>query len=209
MDVTWNWQGSKEHSYTKEIDWKPDELWKFRAESAFNTYLRPVIGDGKVLIDHRMMLRTNLNMRLDAFIMSRAADQSIITDTTIGWTTELRLHAVASGGGLSVEAKTFDSFTHCQSRGVMDGIAKYLPGVTEKINEMVNGQLEPYKAAVRAAIVELAPWNGIAQTIKAALNGLGRFVFPGGGAFEMKGPIFSTAGDVLIGLTYKKGVDSN
>lgn len=41
--------------------------------------------------------------------------------------------------------------------------------------------------------------------IQSALNGQGRFIFPGGGTFDMKDPIFNNAGDLMIGLTYRKG----
>ena len=47
--------------------------------------------------------------------------------------------------------------------------------------------------------------NAVQQNLENELNGQGRFIFPGGGSFEMKDPIFGNAGDLLIALTYKQG----
>ncbi|KAH7240280.1 uncharacterized protein BKA55DRAFT_577254 [Fusarium redolens] len=48
-----------------------------------------------------------------------------------------------------------------------------------------------------------------AKQLSDALNGQGRFVFPGGGTFDIKDPIFSNNGDVLIGLSYRQGKDES
>ena len=43
------------------------------------------------------------------------------------------------------------------------------------------------------------------NTINEGLNGQKKFVSPRGGMFDMSDPVFSQAGDLLIGLVYKSG----
>ena len=47
--------------------------------------------------------------------------------------------------------------------------------------------------------------ESMAEGIQQALNGQQNFVFPGGGTFTMKDPVFNKEGNLLIGLNYKMG----
>lgn len=45
----------------------------------------------------------------------------------------------------------------------------------------------------------------IMSQVQNVLNSQGRFIFPGGGTSDIKDLIFNKAGDLIIGLTYRKG----
>ncbi|KAJ1547480.1 hypothetical protein HK096_002709 [Nowakowskiella sp. JEL0078] len=46
--------------------------------------------------------------------------------------------------------------------------------------------------------------DNITKTIKNTLNGQNKFVFPGGGTFSMKNPLFNDESDLLVELTYNQ-----
>lgn len=202
---SFEWRRFKEHHYTKEIDWAPDELWNLKVRSEITTRAFPVIGEGKVIVEHIIMLSTDLNMSWDGHILKSAVNTSIYSESMVRWITELTFHAVASSGGLSVKAATLDPITTCTTRGNLSGLTDLVPLLAKKLNELINGKLDDYRESIKRAVAQMEPWNGITDAITEALNGQGKFIFPGGGTFEMKDPIFSEAGDLFIGLTYKKG----
>lgn len=205
LGSSFEWNRFKEHHYTNKIDWKPDELWNLKVHSQIITSAFPVVGESKVIVEHSLKVNTDLNMSWDGHILKHAANNSVNTTATVSWTTELTFHAVASGGGLSVKATTLDPTVTCTATGNLSGMIKLYPLLALTINAIINGNLDGYRAFVKSALDEMQPWNYIAGKITEALNGQGKFIFPGGGTFEMKDPIFSEAGDLLIGLTYKKG----
>ena len=43
------------------------------------------------------------------------------------------------------------------------------------------------------------------SSINQGLNGQKKFIFPGSGTFDISDPIFSDAGDLLLGLVYREG----
>jgi hypothetical protein len=68
--------------------------------------------------------------------------------------------------------------------------------------DLSSGQVpERMKKHVEARMVN----ESLAEGIKQALNGQQNFVFPGGGTFIMRDPVFNKEGDLLIGLNYKLG----
>jgi hypothetical protein len=52
---------------------------------------------------------------------------------------------------------------------------------------------------------KMAKSTDFTDKINEALNGQKEFIFLGGGTFDMSDPVFSQAGDLLIGLVYKLG----
>ncbi|KAF5601635.1 hypothetical protein FPANT_1672 [Fusarium pseudoanthophilum] len=47
--------------------------------------------------------------------------------------------------------------------------------------------------------------GSMASNMEGVLNQQGRFIFPGGGTFDMKNPVFSREGYLQIGLTFREG----
>lgn len=43
----------------------------------------------------------------------------------------------------------------------------------------------------------------VAEGLKHDLNQQNKFVFPGSGTFDIKDPLFSDKGDLMLGLTYR------
>ncbi|KAF4343597.1 hypothetical protein FBEOM_2507 [Fusarium beomiforme] len=132
----------------------------------------------------------------------------IYATTRMRWTTTLTLRSIETGGGLEVEVSvkrsdpenTFQTVTH----GAFDDVP-FLKSFTEDLkaslkdaSDKIPGLLSRYLDAFVAA-------QNTAEQLSKALNGQSRFIFPGGGTFDMKDPIFSTNKDVLIGLSYRQG----
>jgi len=132
----------------------------------------------------------------------------VSTDCSYSGTLTINLTAVDSSGGLSIKATDSESQPTIQVDANFGGLAvkvlEAIPlvgsmfGNADEVNAMKKFITDTMESSIR----------GIAATsseLEAALSGQKRFVFPGGGTFDMKSPVFSKNGDLLIGLSYRKG----
>ncbi|ETS85624.1 hypothetical protein PFICI_03649 [Pestalotiopsis fici W106-1] len=63
-----------------------------------------------------------------------------------------------------------------------------------------------YQDLLKNTIVDkMTDTSTFEKTLQDGLNGQKRFVSPSGGTFDMKDPIFTVAGDLMLGLTYREG----
>jgi hypothetical protein len=130
----------------------------------------------------------------------------------IGWTTTITLQAIENGGGLDVKVTNNVPNVDCSFDGDSLSVLDEIP-LLKNFAKDLKDKLEAAKRAVlgmvRNHISKFMMAQDTAKQLSDALNGQGRFVFPGGGTFDIKDPIFSNNGDVLIGLSYRQGKDES
>ena len=152
------------------------ETWRIDYTADITTTVVPKVGEGKVSVESVVIIKT-----------IRSGNVLSISTT---WTAVMDLRAAVKGAGLDVTVNTSGGpnvqvdFTGANPRGL---------------------DMEAEKRGLRdfwSRILNSLSWDEIAQKIQKPLNGQGRFVFPGGGTFEMKDVIFNNSGDLLIGLTF-------
>ncbi|KAF9775979.1 hypothetical protein IL306_005887 [Fusarium sp. DS 682] len=128
----------------------------------------------------------------------------------IGWTATITLQAIENGGDLDVKVTTdepkVESSFDGDSLSVLDKIP-LLKNFGKALQDKLEAARNEVPALVKDHISKFMAAQNTAKQLSDALNGQGRFIFPGGGTFDMKDPIFSNNGDVLIGLSYRQGKD--
>ena len=123
-------------------------------------------------------------------------------DTQGRLTVDVSRDSNSSSGGLP------DTKAKVQEQGVVQKLYQ-VPLIGPKLRELIRqynnvDELEnAYGKVIQdacSAVYDFGP------DLEKALNGQTRFVFPGGGTFVMKDPLFNKSGDLMIGLSYRKGV---
>jgi urease gamma subunit len=195
------WNDEKSHSTKTELNVLMDKATEYKVVSETSVTISPLIGEGKVRLNFLIKLDTDLKQYLKG--TGALASATIFTHVNITWTTDLIFRSVSSGG-LQVAAQNtapiISVTNEVKEGGALSDVLKALrdlckiDNVKDEVNKLV-------KEFIQKTIV----WDGISKSIEKALNGQNKFIFPGGGTFEMKDPIFNNNCDLLIGLSYKKG----
>ena len=123
--------------------------------------------------------------------------------------TTISLTSALSTGDLQINSETKVTRSQYKDLEINLGglVGDKVPGQVRKlINEWAekidsNYKEEKEKLRERAKSFETL-FRNVAAELKDDLNNQNKFVFPGNGTFDMKDPIFSDNGDLMVGLTY-------
>ncbi|QIX02071.1 hypothetical protein AMS68_007588 [Peltaster fructicola] len=73
------------------------------------------------------------------------------------------------------------------------------------LGDLLNIGADDVKSKIRGALESTARDSAeVGNSLQEAVNNQGKFVFPGGGTFDMKDPLFTNDGDLIMGLVYRK-----
>jgi hypothetical protein len=205
LNEIYKWQSSKFYEYEHEKSGLND-VYKYWSDTMVNHTLRPEVGTGSIFLDYDIVFSTTL--QIGSWGTMNIAHMSIETRCSYSGTLTIALRAVDSTGGLSIETKDSDSKpdikVKCNPSGVLVDAIQALPFVSDLLGDQseLKSGIEAARQYMESSIRSAA---ATAEQLQVALRGQKRFFLPGGGKFDMKSPIFNNKGDLLIGLTFRKG----
>ena len=125
--------------------------------------------------------------------------------STFSWKYTVQLAAVISGGELtSTVTYSKNEKPALASTITLKGVIEQGIGSNRTKQEKENW--DNYQELLKTTIVNrMTSSTDFTNSINQGLNGQKKFIFPGGGTFDMSDPIFSDAGDLLLGLVYRQG----
>ena len=206
LDERYSWQTNKYFDVEHEVD-GPNHMYEYWTNTIVNHTLRPQVGTGNIYLDYSIQFATTLRCGVWG-IPKDVSNFTVETKCSYSGSLGISLKAVDSTGGLTVQAVDSDTHPSIEVNADFSGFAtkviKLIPGVADMFREQselnkMRDQIKGYmEESIREAVTS-------AKGLEDALSGQKRFVFPGGGTFDMKSPIFNNKGDLLIGLSYRKG----
>lgn len=212
LKMSWTNTNKTVQSKVQKTPWPAPDIgveWKNTVE--IYTSIEPQVGTGKTKIESKVLVLGNQNIQAGELATVGFNIYCLAT-----WSATLDLRAVEDGGSLLVEADVSKPEVVCNVKNYTGHVLDKIPILNSLLDSLVKSEkdrLDASTASMQTGIEDfvnkMIGLDSIKNNIQNALNGQGRFIFPGGGTFEMKDPIFSKAGDLLIGLTYKKGDAGN
>ncbi|KLO82168.1 Uncharacterized protein LW93_9350 [Fusarium fujikuroi] len=194
------WGHEKEES-VKALAAK-EHYWYNKAE--LSCVIEPQVGTGKIIIT------TDLKTDTQRTVKSKVGSSDLQLVCKIQWSTTIDLRAIETDAKLLVGVESKKPIVNVdivKDTAKVDGTGEAAEQWEKWIQEAAADRKErPLKERIETHIEMFQYWSGnIAHNLEEALNQQGRFIFPGGGTFDMKDPIFSKEGDLLIGLTFREG----
>ena len=184
-------------------------IWELGPITSIETSLKPIFGQGRVELTRKIRVETNMLLKL--WGIHKDIHSVVFRTLAVANVTSSTSFRAVEGGRLAVGIKTekeeVDASCKVDVYGAYDEFIK-VPVIGPSQDELIRGLTgtKMYEYQTRKLVKEQASHSmEILSDLEAALNGQGQFVFPGGGTFDMKDPIFNKAGDLMIGLAYVKG----
>jgi hypothetical protein len=183
-----------------EIPWSDsgkDFTVTVNIQAKMTTWLKPFPGTSKFDIEQQLMIVTKWSNFSVQYIFDATS--------TFNWKYAVQLAAVSSGGELtSTVTYTKNEKPPLASTITSRGVLVRGIGSNQTSEEKANW--DKYQDILRGTIENrMTSSTDFTNSINQGLNGQKKFIFPGGGTFDMSDPIFSDAGDLLLGLVYREG----
>ncbi|KAF8253325.1 hypothetical protein K440DRAFT_657304 [Wilcoxina mikolae CBS 423.85] len=205
LNTTWSWnkydEGLKDYSWkdttngatfhyeSSQSDSENDGLAKFNgdANSSVDNKIQWTAGSPTINVSGRTYMHAGLDQHIlgipeEAWVMS-----------AVDWHFDMTLNSVHDG---SLEVKVTDPVV-TPSRD--DG-----GDLLGKLENSIGGNISSIASDIESNILRGLQTDTWKSQIENALNGQQHFVFPGGGTFDMKNPMFNNEGDLIVELTYKQ-----
>ncbi|SCN92126.1 uncharacterized protein FFB20_12329 [Fusarium fujikuroi] len=194
------WGHEKEES-VKALAAK-EHYWYNKAE--LSCVIEPQVGTGKIIIT------TDLKTDTQRTVKSKVGSSDLQLVCKIQWNTTIDLRAIETDAKLLVGVESKKPIVNVdivKDTAKVEGTGEAAEQWEKWIQEAAaDRKKRPLKERIETHIEMFQYLSGnIAHNLEEALNQQGRFIFPGGGTFDMKDPIFSKEGDLLIGLTFREG----
>ncbi|RSL93648.1 hypothetical protein CEP52_013137 [Fusarium oligoseptatum] len=179
-----------------------EHYWYNKAE--LSCVIEPKVGEGKITIS------SELNTDTQRTVKSRVGSWDFQMVCKIKWSTTIDLRAVETGAKLLVGVESKDPIVDVKivkDDAKVDGTGEAAEDWEREMKEAAEDRkASPLEERVRYHIEAFSLTSeNLASSLERSLNSQGRFIFPGGGTFDMKDPIFSKEGHLLIGLTFREG----
>ncbi|RSL64467.1 hypothetical protein BHE90_013669 [Fusarium euwallaceae] len=179
-----------------------EHYWYNKAE--LSCVIEPKVGEGKITIS------SELNTDTQRTVKSRVGSWDFQMVCKIKWSTTIDLRAVETGAKLLVGVESEDPVVDVKivkDDAKVDGTGEAAEDWEREMKEAAEDRkASPLEERVRYHIEAFSLTSeNLASSLERSLNSQGRFIFPGGGTFDMKDPIFSKEGHLLIGLTFREG----
>ncbi|KAF4456357.1 hypothetical protein F53441_1516 [Fusarium austroafricanum] len=204
-DSNQQWREEFKNETTRKMSDGED---KWTSEAYCRNDIRALPGTGLIRIESDVYV---LSTRQITGSLSLAVF-ALLSMTRIRWTTFLNLQAIENGGALDVKVTTEEREVDCRVMPVSATIFDNVPVLKSYVKDLgsnIDAKTKDIPNLARNYIKGLMAAQNTAKQLSDVLNGQGRFIFPGGGTFDMKDPIFSKNEDLLIGLSYKQGQDKS
>lgn len=166
-------------------------------QAKMTSVLKPMPGTGIFHIHQTLQIVTK---------WSNFSNQYAFDGTsTFNWTYTVQLASVTSTGELA-SSVTFrkDERPVLTSTITVKGVL--IRGIGSNQTEEERKGWDEYEAILIGTIEGRLPKEvDFTGKINQGLNGQSKFIFPGAGTFDISDPVFSNAGDLLLGLVYRQG----
>ncbi|KAM0330865.1 hypothetical protein ACHAQA_003821 [Verticillium albo-atrum] len=124
---------------------------------------------------------------------------------TFNWIYSVQLVSVGSTGELTSKV-TFKPDEKPVLTSTITEKGVLIRGIGSNQTEEQKRNWDRYQEILIKTIENRVPdTSDFTSKINQGLNGQSKFIFPGGGTFDMSDPVFSNAGDLLLGLVYRQG----
>ncbi len=144
-------------------------------------------------------------------LVAKTWDVCIRGSLKLTFETTISFPSISDTGGLRVESKTRTTRKEYNEPNIRIGgfISSLFP---ERLHTLINEWLSKLSDVSQAAKESLSKdiigaleelFGNVAEGLKHDLNQQNKFVFPGSGTFDIKDPLFSDKGDLMLGLTYR------
>ena len=207
---------SSELQHWNKKDSELVNFW-FSPRSTVHTLAKPSARKGEITIQQDIEISWELGGKLSNYfyvtlitaVAALAFNANIRCSLNLTITTTISLKAVPSTGDLQVETNSRTTRKDYEPLNIhIGGLGKALPESVHKlINEWADMSSKDYhngKEKLDDAIKGLeSTFTDVGSSIKNDLNNQNKFIFPGSGTFDLKDPIFSDKGDLMLGLTYR------
>ncbi|KAF4497938.1 hypothetical protein FAGAP_5885 [Fusarium agapanthi] len=179
-----------------------EHYWYNKAE--LSCLIEPQVATGKVTIT------TELKTDTQRTIKTQVGSLDLHFVCKIQWHTTVDLKAIETDARLLVRVESKKPSVDVdivKDTAEVDGTGEEAEQWKKWIQRVAENRKErPLKEGVEVLIEEYERLLGnMGHDLDESLNQQGRFIFPGGGTFDMKDPIFSREGDLLIGLIFREG----
>ncbi|KAL9626416.1 MAG: hypothetical protein Q9204_007324 [Flavoplaca sp. TL-2023a] len=144
-------------------------------------------------------------------IVAKTWDVCIRGSLKLTFETTISFKSISDTGNLKVESTTRTTRKEYNEPNIRFGglVSSIFPeGLHRLINEWASKLSDQSKDAKEALSKKLivgleALFGSVAEGLKHDLNQQNKFVFPGSGTFDIKDPLFSDNGDLMLGLIYR------
>ncbi|KAF5558477.1 hypothetical protein FPHYL_7386 [Fusarium phyllophilum] len=178
-----------------------EHYWYNKAE--LSCVVEPQVGTGKIIIT------TELKTDTQRTVKSQVGSSEFQLVCKIQWSTTIDLRAIETDARLLVRVESKKPIVNVdivKDTAKVDGTGEEAEQWEKWIQQGTEDRKKwPLKERIESRIEYQNLLGNMAENLEEGLNQQGRFIFPGGGTFDMKDPIFSKEGDLLIGLTFREG----
>ncbi|OAP62183.1 hypothetical protein AYL99_04386 [Fonsecaea erecta] len=162
-------------------------------DSVMTTVIAAIPATGKFEI--RQVIQTVTKWTHESYVFDATS--------TFHWKYIVQLDAVSSNAELTAHVE-YEKGAQDLTSTITDK-GKVIHGVGSDEPDDEKTKWDRYQDLLKSTIVnKMTDTSSFTSKIQDGLNGQKRFVFPGGGTFDMKDPIFTNAGDLMLGLVYRE-----
>jgi hypothetical protein len=166
-------------------------------------------GQGKVDLHSTIDIFHRINYQSPAGILQSEIASEVTLRVTVECTTTLSMDTInKSKLEVSTTPTSFTATPTVDTHKQDGGNNPFADALSQFINIFFNrpqAELESdLKKFTNNALIEQLQKSNVATNLAGTLNSLGhQYIFPGGKGFEMKDPIFTNKGHLIVKLTYK------
>ena len=185
--------------------------------STVHTLAKPSTRKGEIVVQQDVELSWELGAEIASdltnipvfAIASKAFKPTISGSLKLTLTTTLSFRAVPSTGDLQVDSETKTKRNDYEGLDFrISPLDEIFPEDLRKMikewPEKVDDNYKNAKQSVAGEVKKLVDlFSEVGKGLRNDLNNQNKFIFPGNGTFDMKDPIFSDNGDLMVGLTYR------
>ena len=195
----WTFESLATSQHT-EIPWS-DSGKKFTVtvniQARMTSWLSPYPGTSKFDIEQQLMIVTKWSNFSEQYVFDATS--------TFSWKYTVQLAAVSSGGELT-STVTYSKNEKPALASTITSKGVITRGIGSNQTNQEKEDWNKYQDILKGTIVNrMTSSTDFTNSINQGLNGQKKFIFPGGGTFDISDPIFSDAGDLLLGLVYRQG----
>ncbi|KAJ3545796.1 hypothetical protein NM208_g2330 [Fusarium decemcellulare] len=194
--------GTQSFSYEEEVPGS-NNLYDFTWEASVQNQVEAQVGGPNISVNSVVSAQGHLSIH--SYGLPKALYHIVLDANVSGSSpTDIQIRQVDDGGKLKVTVWTPQTNSSCSTSSDLKGLLENWSSRSETI--LNNSKKEFWDDVLAGVIAKAAETTrDLEKPLEEALNGQGAFIFPGGGTFEMKSPIFNKAGDLMIGLVFNSG----
>ncbi|KAF4954224.1 hypothetical protein FGADI_5437 [Fusarium gaditjirri] len=201
--ATFSWISGPQNFPWEEDVSGSNNLYDFSWEASVQNQVEAQVGGPGISVNSSLSAKGHLSIH--SYGYPKALFHIVLDADVCGSSpTDIQIRQVDNGGKLQVTVWTPHTSTTCNTISDLQGLFERWSNRSETI--LKNSKKEYWDRTLAKVISEASETTrDLQQPLEEALNGQGAFIFPGGGTFEMKSPMFNNAGDLMIGLVFNSG----